>query len=63
MCESSYLAKAAVTLLVICLELLAMSTDEQAKETDLQQKIFRSMVDNKFEQDSYTKRFEVGRFC
>ena len=62
-CESSYLAKAAVNLLVICLELLAVPTDEQAKEADLQQSMFRSMVDSKFEQDSYTKRFEVGMFC
>jgi len=62
-CESSYLAKAAANLLVICLELLAVPTDEQGKDADLQQSMFRSMVDSKFEQDSYTKRFEVGMFC
>lgn len=65
-CEYTYLAKAAVALLHDCLEFLAIPVDVQAKETDLQQIKFRSMVDSKFEQDSYTKRFEVGmhqQFC
>ena len=59
-CEYTYLAKAAVTLLCDCLEFLVIPVDVQAKEMDLQQTKFRSMVDSKFEQDSHTKRFEVG---
>ena len=53
-CEYTYLAKAAVSLLCECLEFLVIPN------MDLQQIKFRSMVDSKFEQDSYTKRFEVG---
>lgn len=59
-CEYTYLAKAAVSLLSECLEFLAIPADIRAKDMDLQQIKFRSMVDSKFEQDSYTKRFEVG---
>lgn len=59
-CEHTYLAQAAVILLCDCLEFLAIPADVRAKEMDLQQKKFRSMVDSKFAQDSYAKRFEVG---
>lgn len=59
-CEYAYLAKAAVALLCDCLEFLAIPADVQAKDMDLQQTKFRSIVDSKFEQDSHTKRFEVG---
>lgn len=58
-CEYTYLAKAAVSLLCECLEFLAIPADVHGKDVDLQQLKFRSMVDSKFEQDSHTKRFEV----
>ena len=59
-CEHTYLAKAAVSLLYECLELLTFATNLPATE-DLQEVKFRSMVDSKFEQDSFARRFEVGK--